>query len=160
MATKSCQIDVLPTILLKDNLNHIIGVLMKLTNTSLKQGVYTKSWKMAIVQPLLKKTGLELIHSNCRTMSNLPFTLKLVKHCMLYRFNEHCDQHRLLPTYQSAYRQFHSCEAALIKMTNDLLWAMKNKNCMALVAVYLSAAFNAVNYSILIEVMNINLTFL
>ena len=104
MATKSCEIDVLPTTLLKDNLDHLIGVLTKLVNTSLKQGVYAKSWKMAIISSLLKKIGLELIHSNFRPMSNLPFILKLVEHCTLYRFNEHCDQHILLPTYQSAYR--------------------------------------------------------
>ena len=37
MATKSCGIDVLPTTLLKDNLDHLVGVLTKLVNTSLKQ---------------------------------------------------------------------------------------------------------------------------
>ena len=41
-------------------------------------------------------------------------------------------------------------------MTNDLLWAMENKNCTALVGIDLSAAFDMVDHSILIEVMNIN----
>ena len=41
-------------------------------------------------------------------------------------------------------------------MTNDLLWSMENKNYTALVGVDLSAAFNKVDHSILIEVMNIN----
>ena len=62
-----------------------------LVNTSLTQGVYAKSWKTAIITPVLKKTGLELIYSNFRHMSNLPFISKLVECCMLYRFNEHCD---------------------------------------------------------------------
>ena len=48
MATKSCEMDVLPTILLKDNLDHLIGLLTKLVNMSLKQRVYAKSWKTAI----------------------------------------------------------------------------------------------------------------
>ena len=115
MATKSCEIDVLPTTPLKGNLYHLIGVVMKLVNTSLKQGVYAKSWKMAIIQPLVKKIGLELKHSNFRPISNLPFILKLVECCILYEFYEHCDQHSLLPTYQSAYRWFHSCETPLVK---------------------------------------------
>ena len=115
MAAKSCEMDVLPTTLLKDNLDHLICPLTKLVNTSPKQGVYAKSWKTAIIQPLLKKTGLELIYSNFRPVSNLPFISKLIEHCMLYRFNEHCDQHSLLPIYQSAYKRFHSCETALIK---------------------------------------------
>ena len=121
MATKSCEMDVLPTTLLKDNLDHLICLLTKLVNTSLTQGVYAKSWKTAIIRPLLKKTGLELIYSNFRPMSNLSFISKLVEHCMLYRFNEYCDQHSLLPIYQSAYKKFHSCETALIKITNDLM---------------------------------------
>ena len=115
MATKSCEIDVLPTTLLKDNLDHLIGVLMKVVKMSLKH------WKTANVQHLLRKIGLELIQSNFRPVSNLLFYSKLVEHCMLYRFNEDCDQHSLLPIYQSAYRRFHSCETTLIKMTNDLL---------------------------------------
>ena len=87
-------------------------------------------------------------------MSNLPFLLKLVEHCMLYRFNEHCDQHSLYPVYQPAYRRFYSYETALVKMTNDLLWAMENKNCT--VSIDLSEAFDTVDHSILIEVMNKN----
>ena len=89
-------------------------------------------------------------------MGNLPFISKLVECCMLYRFNEHCDQHSLLPTYQSAYRRFHSCETVLVKMSNDLLWAMENKNCTALLGIDLSVAFDMVDHSICIEVMNIN----
>ena len=58
MATKSCEMDVLPTTLLKYNLDHLISVLTKLVNTSLKQGVYAKSWKTATIWPLLNKTGL------------------------------------------------------------------------------------------------------
>ena len=89
-------------------------------------------------------------------MSNLNFISKLVEYCMLYRFSEHCDQHSLLLIYQSAYRRFHSCETALIKMTNDLIWAIENKNCTALVGIDLSAAFDMVDHNILIDVMNIN----
>ena len=86
----------------------------------------------------------------------MPFISKLVECCMLYRFNEHCDQHGLLQIYQSAYRRFHSCETALVKMTNDLLWAMEHKNSTALMGIDLSVAFDTGDHTILIEVMNIN----
>ena len=52
MATKSCEMGVLPTTLLKDNLDHLIGLLTNLVNTLLEQGVYAKSWKTAIIRPL------------------------------------------------------------------------------------------------------------
>ena len=45
---------------------------------------------------------------------------------------------------------------APLEMTNDLLWAMKNKNCTALVGIDLLAAFDMVDHSILIEAININ----
>ena len=41
-------------------------------------------------------------------------------------------------------------------MTSDLLLAMENKNCTALVDIDLSADFDMVNHSILTEVMDIN----
>ena len=41
-------------------------------------------------------------------------------------------------------------------MTNNLLWAIGNKNCTALVDIDLSVAFDMVNHKIFIEVMNIN----
>ena len=37
LSHKSYEMDVLPTTLMKDNLDHLIGVLMKVVNTSLKQ---------------------------------------------------------------------------------------------------------------------------
>ena len=55
MATKFCEIDVLLTILMKDNLDYLIGVLTKLVNVSIKQGVYAKSWKMAIHMTFVKE---------------------------------------------------------------------------------------------------------
>ena len=87
-------------------------------------------------------------------MSNLPFISKLIEHCMLYRFNEHCDKHSLLPIYQSAYRRFHSCETALVKMKNDPPMGHVKQELHS-TGGYRS--FSSFLYSILIEVMNINL---
>ena len=39
MATTSCEVDVLPTTILKDNLDHLIGLLRKLVNTSLRESM-------------------------------------------------------------------------------------------------------------------------
>ena len=47
-------------------------------NASMTQGVFPFSLNMAIVRPLLKKSGLELVESNYRPVSNLPFLSKVV----------------------------------------------------------------------------------
>ena len=76
-----------------------------------------------------------------------------MEQCVLMRFNEHCDNHSLLPDYQSAYRPNYSCETSLLKIINDMLWAMERKSVTALVVMDLSAAFDTVDHDILLSVL-------
>ena len=61
MKTKSCELDVLPTYILKEMLDHLLPTITKIINMSLMQGVFIDKWKNALVRPLLKKKGMELI---------------------------------------------------------------------------------------------------
>ena len=56
MATKSCELDALPTEIFKKGLNRLLPLVTKIVNTSLEHGVFALSWKTAIVRPLLKKS--------------------------------------------------------------------------------------------------------
>ena len=76
MKTKSCELDFLPMPLLKKALPYVIDTITNIMNVSLEQGVLPDRWKMAMIRPLLKKLGLELITSNYRPVSNLPSCLK------------------------------------------------------------------------------------
>ena len=125
---------------------------MTLINLSLQEGVFAESWKMAIICPLIKKLGLELVYSNYRPVSNLPFLSKVVEKCMLKQFNIHCDNN-LLPDYQSAYRQNYSTKTSIIKLCNDVLWAMENQQLTAFTAIDLPAAFDTVDHDILLNVL-------
>ena len=89
---------------------------------------------------------MELLKSNYRPVSNLPYISKLVEKTILEQVNLHCNAHSLLPDYQSAYRENRSCETVLPKLTNDLLWSMERKNVTAMIALDLSAAFDTVNH--------------
>lgn len=153
LQTKSCELDILPTKVLKLFLKELLPTITQLVNLSLAQGVFPVKWKQAIVRPLLKKTGLELILANYRPVSNLPFLSKLIEKSALYRLNEHVNANHLLPKNQSAYRQYHSCESALLRLTNDLLDGMEHQEVIALIAVDLSAAFDTVDHSILLDVL-------
>ena len=68
--------------------------------------------------------------------------------------NEHCNLHKLLPDYQLAYG--FSCETTIIRLVNDILWAMESQNVTAVMALDLSAAFNTVNHKILSSVLEHN----
>ena len=52
---------------------------------------------------------------------------------MLAQFTKRCDENKLLPAYQSAYRKNHSCETSLVKLVDDLLWAMEEQIVTAVV---------------------------
>ena len=114
MATKSCKLDVLPTKLLKDIITPLLLLLTKIINLLLTEGLFVEEWKVAIICPLLKKLGLDLISSNYRPVSNLPFLSKVVEKAALKQFIKHCNDNSLLPTYQSAYRKNDTCKAALV----------------------------------------------
>ena len=132
----------------------MIKPIAKIINTSLEQGVFASQWKVALVKPLLKKIGLELITSNYQLVSNLSFLSKVLERCVINQFATHCDVNNLLPGYQLAYRRNYSCETALIKITNNCLWDMKNQMVTAMIAIDLSAAFDTVDHEILLDVLN------
>ena len=117
------------------------------------QGIFVEEWKTAIVHPLLKKVGSEVIPSYYRPVSNLSFLSKLLEKCALQQINNHCDTIKLLPDCLSAYRKNYSIETSLIKGVNDILWARERKEVTTLTALDLSVAFDTVDTEILIEVL-------
>ena len=51
MPSKCCDLDVVPTSLLKEALELLLPTLMKLVNLSLAEGVFIQEWKIALVKP-------------------------------------------------------------------------------------------------------------
>ena len=62
--TKSCELDPIPTHILKEMLDRVLPLITKIINLSLGMGTFATEWKTAIVRPLLKKLGLALISPN------------------------------------------------------------------------------------------------
>ena len=128
MPTKSCETDPVPTKLFKQLAPRIIKNITELINLSLTKGIFVEDWKLATIIPLLKKIGLDLTIGNYHPVSNLMFLSKLLEKCALTQFSKHCDNNHLIPDYQSAYRQGYSCETALLKLVNDVLWSFERGN--------------------------------
>ena len=70
MASKSCELDAIPTTTLKQVLDTIIVPITRIVNVLLENGLFAPKWKTAIVHPLLKKAGLDLRLSNFRLVRN------------------------------------------------------------------------------------------
>ena len=99
---------------------------------------------------------MDLVKSSYRPVSNLSYISQLVEKAMLDQINQHCDAHNLLSDYQSAYREQRSCETALLKLSNDLLWSMERKNVTVLIALDLSMAFDTVDHNVLLTTLQCN----
>ena len=145
--TKSCNLDPVPTNLLKDYTHVILPVITKIINQSLSSRIFPSLFKTALIRPLLKKPSLDHeILKNYRPVSNLPFLSKLLSRILPFlRTNNILDHH------QSAYRSNHSIETALLKVENDILSAMDKGRLVALVLLDLSASFDTVDHCSLIK---------
>ena len=114
--------------------------------------MFPKSLKTALIRPLLKKTGLDGdILKNDRPVSNLTFISKVIQKVISGRLNEHLINNSLFDPLQSAYRDKHSTETALIKIQNDILSALDTGSSAILLLLDFSAAFDTIAHDILLS---------
>ena len=120
--TKSSALDPLPTSLVKANIDILAPTLAAIINMSLESGSVPANFKHAVITPLLKKPNLDPDSmNNYRPISNLSFVSKLLERYVAVQFRQHLDNNNVLDTFQSAYRQHHSTETALVRIQNDHL---------------------------------------
>lgn len=86
-------------------------------------------------------------------MSNLSFLSKILEKATMNQISSHIESNNLLPSYQSAYRKFHSVESAMMKMYSDLLETADSRHVTIVVMIDLSAAFDTIDIPILLEIL-------
>jgi len=124
-SSKSCDLDPLPTALLKLCLPELSATLLSIINHSLDTGVVPFHFKKARVTPVpkLRATSYDDV-SNYRPISQLPFISKVLEQVVTNRIRPHLGEHHLFDKYQSAYRAAHSTKTALLHVHHDMapLW--------------------------------------
>ena len=152
MKLKSCKLDPLPASILKHCLTTLLPVILKIVNLSLVNAIVPESLKTALVIPLLKKPDLDVEdHKNFRPVSNLPFISKVIEKIVSSQLLDYLEANILLEPYQSAYKKLHSTETALLKVQDDILLAIDNNKSVVLLLLDLSAAFDTVDHSLLLN---------
>lgn len=147
----TCCLDPIPTSVLLSCIDPLLPVITNIINTSLESGCFPEAWKEAVIRPLLKKAGLDCAFKNLRPVSNLAYVSKLTERAVFNQTHDHFVRSGLYPLLQSAYRQHHSTETALLKVANDILLNMNSQRVTLLVLLDLSAAFDTVDHEILLQ---------
>ena len=150
--TKSCELDSIPTWLLKQCGDGITPPMTSIINMSLKSGVVPGCFKKRLVRPLLKKPSLDAeCLKNYRPVSNMSFISKQTERVVAARLNEQMSHFDLFEPLQSAYKARHSCETAFIHVQNNILRAMDQGKVGILLLLDMSAAFETVDHRTLLN---------
>ena len=153
LCSKSCTLDPIPSSVFKRCRHYLLPVITRIVNLSLTSGQVPDRFKVAMLKPLLKKSGADHeLFSNFRPVSSLYFLSKVTEKAVAAQLLGHLnDNDGLLAEFQSAYKSHHSTETALVKVQNDILKAIDNNRSVILLLLDLSAAFDTVDHSILLS---------
>ena len=147
---KTCSLDPMPTSLVVESLAVLLPVITRMLNLSLQNGNFRDTWKLADVRPR-PKIAAEALFANLRPISNLQFASKLTERAVFCQIHDHLTINRLYPKAQSAYREHHSTETALLRVKNDILLNVNQQRVTSLVLLDLSPAFDTVDHTILLN---------
>ena len=117
-----------------------------------KLSTFPASFETALVRPLLMKPSLGRdIVSHSRPLLHLTFLGKVLERIAAMQLIKHMRMHGLCEWHQSESHCFHSTEAVLIKVQNDLLRALDTGCSVFLVYLDLFSAFDTLNNTILLR---------
>ena len=109
------------------------------------------SLKTAVLSPLLAKANLDHeVLANYRPISDLKVISKIIEKVVAVRLQKYLEANQLIEPLQSAFKPFHSCKTALVRVHNDILVAIDKRHCVMLLLLDLSVAFDTVDHDILL----------
>uniref|UniRef100_A0A803SW27 Reverse transcriptase domain-containing protein n=1 Tax=Anolis carolinensis TaxID=28377 RepID=A0A803SW27_ANOCA len=148
----TCPLDPCPSWLVKSCLEGLLDPLSNTINGSLEQGVFPDNLKEARVRPLLKKPSLDpMTLANYRPVTNLPFLGKMIERAVLGQLQQFLDDTAGLDPFQSGFRPGHGTETVLVAITDELRRQSDSGVSALLVLLDLTAAFDTVDYDLMIH---------
>ena len=93
-----CPLNPILTWLVKECVDELMPIITNMINSCLEIGPVPDNWKVALIAPLLKKIGLELVNQNFCPVSNLLLVWKTAEKAVIPQLLAHCTEHAPLPT--------------------------------------------------------------
>ena len=136
IAAKSCSLDPVPASLLRYCIDDLLPIIKSVVNLSFISASMPSAMKNAVSSPLLKKRSLDFeIFSNFRPVSNLKFLPKVIEKAAALRL--------LIRNTTVVRLRFY--------VHNNILKSIDDKQCVVLLLLDLSAAFDKVDHKILLH---------
>ena len=148
--TKTCGTDDIDSYVIKVAADQLVPALTHVVNLSLTHAHFPALWKTAKVVPLLKKSD-ETEPKNYRPVSLLSVTSKILERVVYQQIIEYLETNNLLHHSHHGFRRHHSTTTALLEMHSNWVQSYEENKYTAVVLLDMSAAFDLVDKSILIE---------
>ena len=129
--------------LLPPSLTHIY-------NSSITSGTFPINFKRAKLIPVYKRDSVH-DKNNYRPISILPIISKPLERHVAKSYLGDLTSNNLIHRNQSAYCPHHSCETALLNLTDNWLKAMDSRKLVGSVLLDLSKAFDLVDHDLLLS---------
>ena len=153
-ANKSTGTDNISPRILKISAPFISSSLTYIFNRIIDSGTFPTLLKNAKVLPAYK-AGDKCFPTNYRPISVLPTVSKLIEKHVARHMYEYLSDFNLLHPAQSGFRPFHSCQTALVNLTDKWLQEMNNGNLNVAIFLDLRKAFDVVDHHIMCKKLKI-----
>ena len=148
--TKSTGMDFIDTWVVKLIASEIVPALTHIVNLSILKAEFPLPWKISKVVPLLKK-GDPLLTQNYRPVALLPIFSKILERAVFLQLVNYFESNKLLNPNHHGCRQGHNTATALLQMYDQWLEEVDSDLMVGVMLVDLSAAFDMVDHSILLQ---------
>ncbi|KAI5731016.1 hypothetical protein M8J77_003291 [Diaphorina citri] len=130
-------------------LDIVSPVILHIFNQSISSNTFPSIWKRALIRPIPKVKN-PTSASDYRPISLLCSLSKVLERLVHNQVMSHIGQHNLLNPFQSGFRSGHSTCSALLKVIDDIQFALDKKKASILVLFDFSKAFDLVSHKILL----------
>ena len=131
---------------------YIVPFITHIVNCCLEQKVFPDCWKFAAVVPIAKVNN-PTEYKDLRPISILPTLSKILERVMESQLRMHVSKFSILPENQSGFRPDHSCETALLEVTDNILEGLDTGNFTVLTLLDFSKAFDTLSHSMLCAIL-------
>ena len=149
-SSKSSGLDDIDSYVLKLACEEVTPAITHIVNLSIGQSYFPTFWKTSKVIPLFKK-GDSTIPKNYRPVSLLPITSKILERVVYEQLVKYLEDNCILHPSHHGFRKNHSTTTALLEMYSSWVEAYEQDKVTAVVLLDMSAAFDLVVKTILIE---------